>query len=568
MVRRAITLVDTMGVLEEIASWKAERRRGPGGRPEKFPVRALLVAMVVCALSGQPLLVSVLCEVLYLQISPALRLELGVVDTGNRDDPTRWRATYRNVRTRLHGLLRARRSLRASEEPLPRPGRLRKGRGAAPGAALVRGARVAPHAPHLVCQPSARGELSHAPARLARTVAGFGGCRCHRNPRLCPSRGRRHPQKKGRTKGSVRRHSSDPDAAWYHRDPDRRDQDTGPGKASVWGYELSVVVTGTDDPSADAVIPTLALGMAPLHRPSHAPGPNAIEALTSIWARGHPAGWLAADRAYTNSKAENYQLPARAFGYKLLLDYKSDQLGVQASHGGMIQVEGAWYCPSLPETLISATVDFDNGTIDATTYRARIEERRRYRILPRSRPDADGHIRARCPAANPSPMLRCDLKPQSVTLGTRGRGRVIVRSDVAQHPPSVCTQQSITLPPKAGAKFAQEISYRSEEWHARYGTLRNAIEGYNGFIKDGAHEALDDPERRRVRGVAAQSVFVAFLLLAANLCKIDSALAELAAIKAGKVRRLPRRRRTASLATWRPDVPATAASGPDPPLLG
>jgi hypothetical protein len=31
--------------------------------------------------------------------------------------------------------------------------------------------------------------------------------------------------------------------------------------------------------------------------------------------------------------------------------------------------------------------------------------------------------------------------------------------------------------------------------------------------------ALDNPERRRIRGVAAQSVFVAFLLVAANMRK-------------------------------------------------
>ena len=46
----------------------------------------------------------------------------------------------------------------------------------------------------------------------------------------------------------------------------------------------------------------------------------------------------------------------------------------------------------------------------------------------------------------------------------------------------------------------------------------------NGFIKDGAREAVDDPERRRIRGVAAQSVLVAFQLLAANIRKIDQFL--------------------------------------------
>ena len=66
---------------------------------------------------------------------------------------------------------------------------------------------------------------------------------------------------------------------------------------------------------------------------------------------------------------------------------------------------------------------------------------------------------------------------------------------------------------------------RPPEWQAVYGTLRNGVEGMNGFVKDGARGALDDPERRWIRGVAPQSLFVAFLLFSANLRKIDSILA-------------------------------------------
>jgi hypothetical protein len=61
------------------------------------------------------------------------------------------------------------------------------------------------------------------------------------------------------------------------------------------------------------------------------------------------------------------------------------------------------------------------------------------------------------------------------------------------HHPAICVQQSITLPPEAGAKLAQYLCFGSPEWRERYGTLRNAVEGFNGFVKDGAHEALDDP---------------------------------------------------------------------------
>ncbi len=109
------------------------------------------------------------------------------------------------------------------------------------------------------------------------------------------------------------------------------------------------------------------------------------------------------------------------------------------------------------------------------------------------------------------------------------------------------------MPPEAGAKFDQPLLYGSEQWHAAYRTLRSTNEGMNGYLKDGAREALGDPQRRRIRGVAAQSVFVALLLLAANLRKIDRFLVDLAAAAAGTGRRRPRRRRTQALEQWLPE---------------
>jgi hypothetical protein len=124
----------------------------------------------------------------------------------------------------------------------------------------------------------------------------------------------------------------------------------------------------------------------------------------------------------------------------------------------------------------------------------------------------------------------------------------------------------VTIPPDAGAKFHQDLLFGSPEWHSVYSTLRNSIEGFNGYVKDGAHEALDDPERRRLRGIAAQSVLVAFLLLGANLRKINAFLREARAVEAGTVRRLPRRRQSKPLDTWRPAAATGHPRSPDPPL--
>jgi ferric-dicitrate binding protein FerR (iron transport regulator) len=81
--------------------------------------------------------------------------------------------------------------------------------------------------------------------------------------------------------------------------------------------------------------------------------------------------------------------------------------------------------------------------------------------------------------------------------------------------------------------------------------LRNTIEGLNGLVKDTAHEALAAPARRRIRGIAACSLFTALLLMAANIRKIRTWRALTAPGKTRITR--PARRRRASLRDYLPD---------------
>ena len=66
-------------------------------------------------------------------------------------------------------------------------------------------------------------------------------------------------------------------------------------------------------------------------------------------------------------------------------------------------------------------------------------------------------------------------------------------------------------------------------------------------------------------------MLVAFQLFAANVRKIDHFLSKREA-EANKVRKLPSRRRTKSLATWAPETPSVVGTtkdvtdDPDPPL--
>ena len=59
-----------------------------------------------------------------------------------------------------------------------------------------------------------------------------------------------------------------------------------------------------------------------------------LAAMASVAARGHKAGWLGYDRAYTQALPERFHLPARALGYHRVMDYRDDQPGIQANSQG------------------------------------------------------------------------------------------------------------------------------------------------------------------------------------------------------------------------------------------
>jgi len=221
------------------------------------------------------------------------------------------------------------------------------------------------------------------------------------------------------------------------------------------------------------------------------------------------------------------------------MDFRADQLGIQAGSQGALLVEGTWYCPALPEPLITATAGLHDHAIDRDAYQDRIAARAPYQLKRKDGPDADGYQRLSCPALGGHPGLMCPLREPSPSPRD-GRPKVLQPPD---EPPKICTQTAITISPGAGARYRQDLPYGSPAWHARYATLRNTIEGLNGYAKDPAHEALAQPGRRRIRGTAAQSLFTALLPMAANIRKIRTWRALTGRGKARNTQRARRRRR-------------------------
>jgi hypothetical protein len=112
----------------------------------------------------------------------------------------------------------------------------------------------------------------------------------------------------------------------------------------------------------------------------------------------------------------------------------------------------------------------------------------------------------------------------------------------------------VTIAPDIGARHRQDLAFGTPEWARTYATYRNTIEGANGYLKDPAHESLASPGRRRVRGIAAQSLFVGLLVMSANFRKIATFRTLLESDDAPKVLERARRRRI-SLTDYRPPPP-------------
>jgi hypothetical protein len=404
--------------------------------------------------------------------------------------------------------------------------------------------------------------------------------------------------------------SRDPAAGWYgrggdHGDPHEksptnkaksRSRSKSRGHRYLYGYQAHPATSahGPNTPwlpagfGPAARLPPLTLALATT-RPGTMPGKAGLRALSSISARGYTPGEGGADRAYNSSPPGDFQLPARALGYRFAYDYPSTALGIQApGPGGAVMIEGGWHCPATPARLAETSLTLkqhtdrldaaDQATATATdnqntstlperntaraTWIGDIRQRGAYRLTPKGRPDAEGHQRFSCPAA--TGQVRCPLKPASLTTSPRRALPLIEPEPGPGGPPAICTQDSITIEPEAGAKHFQDLPYRSPQWQARYQPLRANIEGTNGHAKDGAFENIQSAQGRRILGQASHGIALAIQIAHDNTRKIDNRLDTLPLAETGP-RRRTRRRTTKPLGDWTPR--GRLSTPPDPATM-
>ncbi|MGH8995789.1 MAG: hypothetical protein ACRDYB_07145 [Acidimicrobiales bacterium] len=500
------------------------------GRPRELSVRALLVALMVLALDDRPLHLWGATKLVFCQLSAANRALLGV---GGEATTTRsLLAAYRRVRYLFHRILSV---VDPSGEPKNR--RLSPKRYEELRQQIESDERARRQAAleELVADLVAASVKVAAPEELAGVSGSVG---LDATPVPLFSRG---PSQ--RTGCSA----ADPDGGWYVREGDHREHpgpNGKPVKKVAWALEATIATLGRG-PDTGVHHPNLVVGVV-RGRPGVDPAGTGVRVLRRVRAQGFSAGVLGADRGYTQGLPTRFHLPVRALGYSLVMDYKEDDLGRQATSHGAVMVDGAFYCPAMPEALVTAAADRRAGRIDEASFSQRIAARVAWRLVRKEGPDADGYERHSCPAQGDHPHLACSLRP---AVADKAVGRVPVLHPPAT-PPTVCTQTAVTIAPDVGARFRQDLAYGSGEWAATYASYRNTIEGTNGYLKDTAHEALAAPGRRRVRGIAAQSLFVAFLVMAANVRKI-AAYRQLVADGAQERVAARARRRRVSLADFR-----------------
>ena len=324
----------------------------------------MLTALLCLALDDRPLFLTEATRLLFCELSRASRGLLGVPGTVSGDRA--FLAAYRRVRYCFRQICSV-----MDPSPLPKNRRLT-------GPDLK--ARTRPMAPAQA--QAARGRLeafinalteASTSALTGEELRAYDGCTgLDATPVPLFSRG---PSKRA---GLC---ASDPDGGWYVREGDHRDREDDKGRTLrkiCWALEATIATTARP-PGAPPATPNLAIGMA-MARPGEDPGGTGARVLASVAARGHKAGWLGYDRAYTQALPERFHLPARALGYHPVMDYRDDQLGIQANSQGALLAEGTWYCPALPGPLITATTRLRDHAIGRDLYGQQIAARASYQL--------------------------------------------------------------------------------------------------------------------------------------------------------------------------------------------
>ncbi len=340
---------------------------------------------------------------------------------------------------------------------------------------------------------------------------------------------------------------ADPEASWGHRRGD------GPGQKDelFFGYYASLQTMVPDE--GGGVLPEL-IRRVQVCACRHDPVPLFVEVVTDSAANGVAVTDLLADSGYAYKVPEHFALPLRAAGASLVMDLHPNDRGTKGTHAGAILCNGNLYCPATPRALFElGPLSRGASEAEVATHDEQSAELARYKLGRLTHDDPDGYHRVACPAE--LGKLRCPLRPASMALSYT-RPEVL---SPPEHPPTCCTQRSLTVPPQVNAKTAQKHDYPSAA-HRRSYARRSADERSNSRLKDPAGINIDVRGWCKLMGVTPLGLFLACACVAVNFSLVDAFeahQAEEARRTAPRVAR-PRRRRRRTLA----DLAGAGANAP------
>ena len=507
-----IALIDASGALQQIER-KLAGRPGPAG----LPARTVLVGLLLSLYYRGKANIDAVSEILHLGLSPRMQALLGIQAIDGADS-CQTRAAYVRCTRALDAITtafdphrhdRRKRLNRAHAEEVkrswddPANARLINDLSALANTLIQSVVTVAVN----------RRLLRHWPGDIG--VDDTPAVTWGRNP-------------------TRRRGPLDIGAGWYRK---------GGSKDKLWAYSLSLAITGHANPAAAERYPQLCLSMQ-IHTPNRYIGESAIKALYALEHFAFRKNLLAGDRAYSMCKEENFQSPARALGYQLLLDYESGALGKQGTDvHGAIWRGGQLYCPAMPRHLFDAGKKLSKNSSKQEQEEGRklVQKAEKYRFQTKEKPQPDGSWRAQCPAAGPSPTVTC---PRAETRGTKRRPvPVTVNLDDLRarlrHPaalprvapqdlpredwPDCCEHATVTVLANSNAKYQQSLPHGMPEWETAYKHVRAHNEGANGWLK-GADASINAAVFRQARGRVAQTILIALTIAVANLRRLEQFL--------------------------------------------
>lgn len=305
--------------------------------------------------------------------------------------------------------------------------------------------------------------------------------------------------------------STDPEASWGHRQG-------GPTKGELFfGYFLQAATmvrdeTGRADEAAEVCELVRRIHVSTC---STDPVPAFVPVLERLVRAGVALGDVLCDSGYAHRRAENWALPVRRLGGRLVMDLHPHDRGKRGIEQGAICFNGNLYCPATPAALFEIGPLARNADRDETLrHDERCEELARYKLGRISADDDDGYHRVSCPAE--LDKLRCPAKKSSLALGF-DRPQVL---RPPEHLPKCCSQRTITVAPAVNAKTAQKHDYPSKAHRQSY-ARRTAVERSYSTLKD---PASTDTTRGHCRliGLTSVTLMLTCAVVVRNLRVLDA----------------------------------------------